>query len=463
MHCSSFITESSLGTKAQTFCHLATSFSLRKVPILRVAKASNRKQWRVNVGRRSWAQLSTREEQMISTCQKSSLQLHSGKPGSHSCTWKFIGLLTCSGNRIMPEVPKQMQGNLAHLELEADSRQRNSGLQSPNIIAEMPGSTLEARAASLSILTESSEAPRGHPSSNNFGAYPERQHQGNQESAAEHPSFTPFPPIQNRPPNVPPPDSERESILETARLPVLNSNDPDMQLTWAQDALAYVEIAAQNLLRDSDNQETRPQTPRIEFQLRSDAISVVSFLADQFHPKADFMRGMWLEFGKFNFRMDKKEAYKCYTRAAQKGYARAEYRIGMQFESSNNIAKAIKHYKQGVDAGDSASHYVGFQGISSIPRIAAIESSTDNCKRLGMMTLLGQHGQPLDYEKGLHLIKSAAHTADENAPQGAYVHLCIRTTLASLTSWSGFGNVTSTRNTPNQCSGAVLAHEHPRC
>lgn len=94
--CSSFITESSLETKAQKFCHLATSSSLRNRPILRVAKASNRKQWRVarvNVGRRSWAQLSTREGRMISTCQKSSLQLHSGKPGTYDCSCKFTGLL----------------------------------------------------------------------------------------------------------------------------------------------------------------------------------------------------------------------------------------------------------------------------------------------------------------------------------------------------------------------------------
>lgn len=38
-----------------------------------------------------------------------------------------------------------------------------------------------------------------------------------------------------------------------------------------------------------------------------------------------------------------------------------------------------------------------------------------------MMTLLGQHGQPLDYERGIKLITYSAHTADENAPQGAYV------------------------------------------
>ncbi len=267
----------------------------------------------------------------------------------------------------MPEVPEQMQGNLAHLELEADSRQRMSGLRSPAPIAEMPGSTLEDRASNLSISSVSGEPPRSNANSNTLGAYvspdfPSHE-QGNHDLSADQPTFYPFPPIHNRPPNVPPPDSERASILENARLPVLNSNDPELQLTWAQDALAYVEIAAQDQLRDCETQNPRPQTPRIEFQLRSDAINVVSFLAEQQHPKADFMRGMWLEFGKFNFRMDKKEAYRCYKRATQKGYARAEYRIGMQFESSGDISNAIKHYQQGVDAGDSASHYVRWHKV----------------------------------------------------------------------------------------------------
>ena len=96
--------------------------------------------------------------------------------------------------------------------------------------------------------------------------------------------------------------------------------------------------------------------------------------------------------------MDKKEAFRCYQRAAQKGYVRAEYRMGMQFESSNDPEKAIKHYQLGLEGGDSASNY-----------------------RMGMMTLLGQHNQPLDYGKGIRMISCAAETADENAPQGAYV------------------------------------------
>lgn len=38
-----------------------------------------------------------------------------------------------------------------------------------------------------------------------------------------------------------------------------------------------------------------------------------------------------------------------------------------------------------------------------------------------MMTLLGQHGERQDYGRGVQLIRLSAQTADENAPQGAYV------------------------------------------
>jgi TPR repeat protein len=131
-----------------------------------------------------------------------------------------------------------------------------------------------------------------------------------------------------------------------------------MQLAWAQDALAYVEVAVQNEARLSLIQPPRPQTPPVERQLKLDAMNIVNFLADQYHPKADFIRGMWLEFGKFGHRVDKKAAFRAYTRAADRGYARAEYRIGMQFESSGEPEKAIKHYEKGVALADSASYYV---------------------------------------------------------------------------------------------------------
>ena len=194
-----------------------------------------------------------------------------------------------------------------------------------------------------------------------YHAQPHNKTQGQRPHNAdsnEQPTFSPFPPLRNHPANVPPSDEEKEEMLENARMSVLNSDDPEIQLSWAQDTLVYVEIAAQNDVRNSENQAARTRTPHIEHQLRVDAINIVSFLADQHHPKAEFMKGMWLEFGKFNFRLDKKEAFRCYQRAAQKGYARAEYRIGMQFESYNDPEKAIKHYTLGLQAGDSASHYV---------------------------------------------------------------------------------------------------------
>jgi len=61
-----------------------------------------------------------------------------------------------------------------------------------------------------------------------------------------------------------------------------------------------------------------------------------------------------------------------------------------------------------------------------------------------MMTLLGQHGQRQDYARGVHLVRLAAQTADENAPQGAYVGgTCIPTMAGAnefaIGLWNAFG------------------------
>ncbi|KAI9373235.1 hypothetical protein BJX61DRAFT_541943 [Aspergillus egyptiacus] len=286
----------------------------------------------------------------------------------------------------MPEVPESMQDNIAQLEHQARSPIRTH-----------PG-PMQWDRSHFPERTSSAAVVHGQPLHSGYEATHYEQ------SAAVYdvmdtPNFSPFPVLRNPPPNVPPTDEQREASLEKARLPVLSSNDPDMQLAWAQDVLAYVEVAMQNEARLSLIQPPRPQTPPVERQLRNDAMNIVNFLAEQYHPKADFIKGMWLEFGKFGYRVDKKEAFRCYSRAAEKGYARAEYRIGMQFESSGEPEKAIRHYEKGVALSDSASYY-----------------------RLGMMILLGQHGQRQDYRMGLEYISLAAQSCDENAPQGAYVY-----------------------------------------
>jgi len=215
------------------------------------------------------------------------------------------------------------------------------------------------------------------------------------------PHLSPFPKLVSPPPNVPPSDEDLETTLENARTLVLNSNDPEMQLAWAADALVFVGVCADNEERTAAAKPhaARAATPRIEHQLKTDAMNIVSFLADQHHPKAEFLKGMWLEWGRFGQREDKKEAFRCYSRAADRGYARAEYRIGMLYESYNDPVKALRHYHRGVDAGDAAS-----------------------CYRLGMMTLRGQHGQQQDFAKAIDLIMQSAQAADENAAQGAYVY-----------------------------------------
>ena len=128
---------------------------------------------------------------------------------------------------------------------------------------------------------------------------------------------------------------------------VLHSNDPNMQICWARDVLAYVETAADAATREyeivrksADRDQGRPSTPRAEHELRVDATNVVNYLADQGHPEAMFIRSKWLEFGKFGKRQDKKEAYNGYLNAANNGWGRAEYRIGMLYENSNDIDKA---------------------------------------------------------------------------------------------------------------------------
>jgi TPR repeat protein len=301
----------------------------------------------------------------------------------------------------MPEVPENMQHNLANLEQQAQRPTQYNNLD-----------------------------PAQHDNQNFRGQYQNHtyhdngQGQGqyggfhpNQQTSAptsfesmEQPNFSRFPVLRNPPPNVPPTAEQKELSLEAARLPVLGSNDPLNQLDWAQDALAYVEEALQNEQRMSNSPLKAIRLSRVQQLLKDDAINVILFLANQEHPRALVLKGVWLEFGKFDHAIDKRQAWECYKTAvrnataltlndpAKKWGGRAQYRIGMQFENSKDIGNALKHYQLGVDAGDSAA-----------------------CYRLGMMVLLGQHGQMQDYQRGRDLIYAAAQTADENAPQGAYV------------------------------------------
>lgn len=309
----------------------------------------------------------------------------------------------------MPEVPKNMQHNLAHLEQQVEGHgQGNYPLPTQH---DNPG-----LAAQFTTNNQHQDSPyrqsvqgQGH---HNEG-YSHSQHTYTQSPSFDmigQPTFSRFPVLRNHPPNVPPTPEQKEATLEAARLPVLTSTDPHNQLDWAQDALAYVEEAITNERRITNAPVSDIHLSLVQQKLRDGAIQLILFLADQELPRALVLKGIWLEFGKFGHGVDKRQAWKCYWAAVKNAEAlsvhdpgkkwggRALYRIGMQFEYSNDMSNAIKYYQMGIDAGDSAAY----------------------C-RLGMMVLLGQHGQTRDFQRGLDLIYSSALNADENAPQGAYV------------------------------------------
>ncbi|KAI0149017.1 hypothetical protein BJ166DRAFT_501811 [Pestalotiopsis sp. NC0098] len=328
--------------------------------------------------------------------------------------------------RVMPEVPQNMQQDLQRMELEARSID-SSRMNSAASVASGARPTGHGREPSLSSVLNTNMATYGQQYQKNkpgmtdyspASTYSQSNYSPFQESASntphlerklrdmptDKPSFSHFPKVTGE--HIPPSDDEKESVLADSRDHVLHSNDPNMQICWARDVLAYVETASEAATRDyeitrksGERDMGRPSTPRIEHELRGDATNIVNYLADQGHPEAIFIRSKWLEFGKFGKRQDKKEAYNGYLSAANNGWGRAEYRIGMLYENSNDVDKALRHYEAGLDLRDSAALY-----------------------RLGMINLMGQHNQRKDIARGLDLIRQAADSADEDAPQGAFVY-----------------------------------------
>lgn len=296
--------------------------------------------------------------------------------------------------RTLPKFSSNMQEGLAHLELESN-QSRNSSISSTSVPLKI--SNLEQTPMRHSSISKAFWTGFEYTNQAIYQSIIDNYRQPQRSGPI---TFNPFPRTQSLGPSVPLSAEEKGELLEKVRQQILKSMDPEIQLAWAQDALLWVDIENEYATRMiSENQPVRSITPKLERQLREDAVNIVKHLGEQGHPKAEFIKAYWAEFGKFGYPMDKKESFLSYTRAAEKGFARAHYRIGMQYENSGNPIKAVEYYRRGVALHDSASHY-----------------------RLGMMTLLGQHGTPLDYCRAVSLLRFSAETADENSPQGAYVY-----------------------------------------
>lgn len=290
-------------------------------------------------------------------------------------------------NRVTPQVPQNMQEDLQRMELEAREVDGKNGVAAKT----------HTRDPSLSTWMRPSDETNNNNNNNDqdFQTY-QKSHESSTMPSSGAPSFSPFPKVKGD--NIPPSDDDKEEILWNARKHVLSSQNVSMQITWARDVLNWAEISMEAAARENPD-KSRPSTPRIEHELRVDALNIITYLAGQEHPQALYIRAKWLEFGKFGNRVDKRDAYSGYKRAGELGHTRSEYRMGMLFEQSNDTSKAKEHYYRGMAQNDSASLY-----------------------RLGMMSLLGQLGESKDYQVGLERIKAAADSSDEDAPQGAFVY-----------------------------------------
>ncbi|KAH0559286.1 hypothetical protein GP486_004202 [Trichoglossum hirsutum] len=195
--------------------------------------------------------------------------------------------------------------------------------------------------------------------------------------------------------NIPPLSEERKRQLESIRIQVLKSGGPKEQLEWAEDALGYVRILTQHARGVAGLGSVQ--------RIRADAVGIVFRLADQGQPKAEYLKGLVLEFALHgqgaDKEMDNKMAFKSYQSAAKGGYDRAEYRMGMQYENSHEIDMAIACYERGACLGDSGCIY-----------------------KTGMMMLLGEHGRQVDFFHGIRSIFVSAEAADLDFPHGAYVY-----------------------------------------
>ncbi|KAG6139717.1 hypothetical protein E4U22_000961 [Claviceps purpurea] len=294
--------------------------------------------------------------------------------------------------RITPQVPQNMQDDLQRLELEArHSDRQGSGPASSHHVQQSSSISGPQRGT---YTCNDSTAPRA----DDIPLFKDSDNRAlhSDDVGRDAPSFSPFPSVAGD--NIPPADNAKEDILWNARKHVLHSQNVDMQISWARDVLIWAEIAMDASAREHA-EKVRPSTPRVEHELRVDALNIIDHLAEQDHPDALYIRSKWLEFGKFGHRLNKRDAFLGYKRASELGNARSEYRMGMLFEQSNDISKAKEHYYKGMSLNDSAAWY-----------------------RMGMMSLLGQHGEPKDYASGLERIRSAADSSDEDAPQGAYVY-----------------------------------------
>ncbi|KAK9375423.1 uncharacterized protein V1513DRAFT_458064 [Lipomyces chichibuensis] len=192
-----------------------------------------------------------------------------------------------------------------------------------------------------------------------------------------------FPNIEDPPLAIPVSFKMRVHHLRGEMDRVLPCADRDRQLDWALSVVDLGKTCKQLLGRDDQ-------------QMLGEAHNVILHLK-QFHiPKLLYYLGMWSENGMDS---DPMHAYRYYQRAAEGGYTRAWYRMGIIHETLKNYAYAIDAFKQGIEKNDAGC-----------------------CYALGVIYLKGLDGLEPDHELSTAYLRIAAENSDEDVPTPAYVY-----------------------------------------
>ncbi|KAK9433775.1 hypothetical protein V1505DRAFT_412539 [Lipomyces doorenjongii] len=195
-----------------------------------------------------------------------------------------------------------------------------------------------------------------------------------------------FPNIEDPPATIPASLQMRVHHLRADMDRVLACADHDQQLDWALSVVDLGMTCKQLLVRDD--------------QLMLSVAHNVILHLKQFHiPKLLYYLGMWSENGKMDMDNDPIPPYGYYERAAEGGYTRAWYRMGIIHETQKNYAYAVDAFKQGIEKNDAGC-----------------------CYALGVIYLKGLDGQEPDHELSKAYLRIAAENSDEDVPTPAYVY-----------------------------------------
>lgn len=171
------------------------------------------------------------------------------------------------------------------------------------------------------------------------------------------------------------------------------SGDSLELLRWAMQVVKYVER-----MQMSQTQIDQQVTQWVDEAI----LQIVQSASDPDAPgEALYARGDLLASGAFPTYVSKdlRSAFSDFERSARKGYAPSWFRIGRDYETLGDIARARSAYSRGVKLSDVSSTY-----------------------RMGMATLLGQLELPVSVQEGIKLLHAAADMSTVDTPHPAYIY-----------------------------------------